>query len=59
MGRFSRPLQDYRDEQTARAWDEECYRQARQRASGNAESVRDHPDNYVADPIRERAEGNE
>lgn len=56
MGRTCRSLQDYRDEQEARAWDEERALQYRMR---KPETVRDHPDNYVADPIRERAEGNE
>ena len=59
MSRVSQTLADYRAEQAARAWDEERFQQARQRRSGKPESVRDHPDNYVADPIKDRAEGNE
>lgn len=57
MGRGCTPLQDYRDEQTARAWDEARAHEFRQRLSGKPEQVRDHPDNYVADPIKDRAEG--
>lgn len=59
MTRYCMTYDGHVAEQMARAWDEEDGRRMRQRINGRPEAVRDHPDNYVNDPIKDRAEGNE